>query len=90
MVVFEAFFDAGLGFPATPLLEGVLCHFYVVLSQLSANAITHLAIFEWAMWEEGCEGRAELFAATHEASHQLKPLIEGGETKALCFGSVNF
>ena len=55
-MVFEAFFYAGLGFPTVPLLERVLCHFYVELLQLSANAIVRLAIFEWAMRAEGCEG----------------------------------
>ena len=31
VVVFEAFFEVGLGFPSVPLLEEVLCHFYVEL-----------------------------------------------------------
>ena len=31
VVVFEAFFEAGLGFPSVPLLEEVLRHFYVEL-----------------------------------------------------------
>ena len=30
-MVFEVFFDASLSFPALPLLEGVLRHFYVEL-----------------------------------------------------------
>ena len=90
MVVFDGFFDMGLKFPTAPLLEGVLHHFYVELPQLSANGITRLAIFEWAMWVEGCEGWAKLFASTHEASYQSKPQTEGVETKALYFGSVNF
>ena len=59
-MIFEAFFDVGLGFLAMPLLERVLHHFYVELSKISTNAIACLAIFEWFMRAEGCEGRAEL------------------------------
>ena len=66
--MFEAFFEAGLGFPSVSLLEEVFYHFYMELPQLHANAIAHLATFEWAMWAEGCEGRVDFFMALHYAS----------------------
>ncbi|KAG8088606.1 hypothetical protein GUJ93_ZPchr0010g10569 [Zizania palustris] len=86
VVVFEAFFDAGLGFPASELLAGVLDAFHLELLQLSPNAVARLAIFEWAMRAEGCEGRAEVFAEMHEALCQ--PKKKGG--RVLAFGSINF
>ena len=61
VVVFEAFFKAGLSFSSAPLLKEVLRHYYVELPRLHSNAIARLATFEWAMWAEGCEGRADLF-----------------------------
>ncbi|KAG8069413.1 hypothetical protein GUJ93_ZPchr0005g15394 [Zizania palustris] len=48
VVVFEAFFDAGLKFSALGLLGGVLHAFHMELSQLSLNVVARLAIFEWA------------------------------------------
>ncbi|KAG8095702.1 hypothetical protein GUJ93_ZPchr0013g34234 [Zizania palustris] len=86
VVVFEAFFDAGLGFPASELLAGVLDAFHLELPQLSPNAVARLAIFEWAMRAKGCEGRAEVFAQNHEALCQ--PKKKGGQI--LAFGSINF
>ncbi|KAG8048687.1 hypothetical protein GUJ93_ZPchr0009g632 [Zizania palustris] len=86
VVVFEAFFDAGLGFPASELLAGVLEAFHVELPQLSPNAVARLAIFEWAMRAEGCEGRAEVFAEMHEALCQPKKK----DGRVLAFGSINF
>ncbi|KAG8095693.1 hypothetical protein GUJ93_ZPchr0013g37754 [Zizania palustris] len=86
VVVFEAFFDAGLGFPASELLAGVLEAFHLELPQLSPNAVARLAIFEWAMRAEGCEGRAEVFAEMHEALCQPKKK----DGRVLAFGSINF
>ena len=65
-------------------------HFYVELPQLHANAIPRLVTFEWPMRVEGCEGRADFFAALHFASYQPK-LIKVEETKRpFSFGSINF
>ena len=77
--MFKSFFDAGLGFPAVSLLEGVLCYFYVELPQLSANAIAHLTIFKLTMQAKGCEGRADLFTLIHEVNCQLKMHTKHGE-----------
>ncbi|KAG8088054.1 hypothetical protein GUJ93_ZPchr0010g8021 [Zizania palustris] len=46
VVVFEAFFDVGFGFPTSELLVKVLCFYHVDLQQLSPNIVTRLAIFE--------------------------------------------
>ena len=67
VVVFETFFEAGQGLPLVMLLKEVLCRFYMELLQLHVNAITCLSTFEWAMWAEGCEGRADFFAALYFA-----------------------
>ena len=88
-VVFDAFFNPDLGFPVVSLLEGLFRLFYIELSQLVVIVIACLAIFEWAMWGEGCEGRAKLFACIHEVSRQTKTRTEDGVMKALSFGSVN-
>ena len=68
----------------------MLRYYFVELPQLSMNIIARLAIFEWAMQAEGCEGRVEFFAALHEANCQSKLQMEGGVKKALSFASVNF
>ncbi|KAG8081440.1 hypothetical protein GUJ93_ZPchr0007g3552 [Zizania palustris] len=52
VVVFEAFFEAGLGLPAVDFLAEVLDLFHVTLPQLSPNAVARLAIFEWALRAE--------------------------------------
>ncbi|KAG8065038.1 hypothetical protein GUJ93_ZPchr0004g38983 [Zizania palustris] len=91
VVVFEAFFEAGLGLLAVDFLSEVLDLFHVTLPQLSPNAIARLAIFEWALRAEGCEGRAEIFAALHRASCQPKTYLgPGGEKIVVAFGSINF
>ena len=72
IILFEAFLDAGLGFLVTPVLEGVLRHYFMELPKLSVCTNARLAIFEWAMQAEGCEGHAEFFAALHEANYQPK------------------
>ena len=90
VMVFEAFFEAGLGFSSVLLLEEVLRHLYVELPQLHANAIARLATFEWAMRAEGCEGRADFFAALHFASCQPKLIKVEGRKRPLSFESVNF
>ncbi|KAG8051152.1 hypothetical protein GUJ93_ZPchr0009g1295 [Zizania palustris] len=91
VVVFEAFFEAGLGLPAVDFLAEVLDLFHVTLPQLSPNAVARLAIFEWALRAEGCEGRAEIFAALHRASCQPKTFVgSGGEKVVVAFGSINF
>ena len=90
VVVFEAFFEVSLGFPSMPLLEEVFCHYYVELLQLHANAIAILATFEWAMLAEGCEGRADFFAALHFASCQPKMIKGDGTKRPIISGSVNF
>ena len=73
-----------------PFLEEVLRHFYVELPQLHANAIARLATFEWALQAEGCEGRADFFAALHFASCQPKLITIEGMKRPLSFGSINF
>ncbi|KAG8095638.1 hypothetical protein GUJ93_ZPchr0013g34648 [Zizania palustris] len=91
VVVFEAFFEAGLGLSAVDFLSEVLDLFHVTLPQLYPNAIARLAIFEWALRAKGCEGRAEIFAALHKASCQPKTYQGfGGENIVLAFGSINF
>lgn len=89
-MVFKAFFNAGLGCPTVLLLEEVLRYFYVELPQLHVNAIVRLAIFEWAMRANGCEGRVDLFVTLHYASCEPKTRTEDGVMKALSFRRVNF
>ncbi|KAG8060227.1 hypothetical protein GUJ93_ZPchr0002g24543 [Zizania palustris] len=91
VVVFEAFFEAGLGLPAVGMLSEVLKAYNLELPQLSPNAVARLAVFEWAMRAEGCEGRADVFVALHDANCQPKPR-EGTDRvkRALAFGSANF
>ncbi|KAG8050974.1 hypothetical protein GUJ93_ZPchr0009g1420 [Zizania palustris] len=73
------------------MLSEVLKAYNLELPQLSPNAVARLAVFEWAMRAEGCEGRADVFVALHDANCQPKPR-EGTDRvkRALAFGSANF
>jgi hypothetical protein len=90
VVVFGAFFTAGLGLPVSPLVARVHEQFGLELPQLTANEVARLAIYEYAMRVDGLRASARHFASLHFASCQPKLVIDGGETKALDFTSVNF
>ncbi|TVT97491.1 hypothetical protein EJB05_57256, partial [Eragrostis curvula] len=93
VVVFELYFDLGLGIPSVQLLEGILQLFHVELPHLSPSAILRLAVYEWAMRAESAEGLAEHFAALHSAFCQPRFIKNEKKTKKLAvvhFGCINF
>jgi hypothetical protein len=62
LVVFEAFFIAGLRLPAHHFVSEVLQKFEVQVHQLTPNAVVALAKYVWAMTSYGGQPSVEVFA----------------------------
>jgi hypothetical protein len=86
VVVFEAFFEAGLRFPCHPFVVEVLKHFNVQLHQLTSNAIVALSKYVWAMTTYGGEPSIEVFVK-HYCLHWQKKTMGG---RVMQFGSCTF
>jgi hypothetical protein len=62
LVVFEAFFIAGLRLPTHHFVSEVLQKFEVQVHQLTPNAMVALAKYVWATTSYGCQPSVEVFA----------------------------
>ena len=86
LVVFEAFFAAGLRLPAHRFVSEVLRRFSVQIHQLTPNAIVALAKYVWATTSYGGQPSVEVFAKNY-CLHWQKRVVEGGVAQ---FGSCTF
>jgi hypothetical protein len=86
LVVFEAFFAAGLRLPAHRFVGEVLRRFDVQVHQLTPNAVVALAKYVWAMTSYGGQPSVEVFAK-HYCLHWQKRKIGN---KIAQFGSCTF
>jgi hypothetical protein len=65
LVVFEAFFTAGLRLPAHRFVAEVLQRFEVHIHQLTLNTMVALAKYVWAATSYGGQPSVELFAKNY-------------------------
>jgi hypothetical protein len=86
LVVFEAFFTAGLRLPAPRFVAEVLQRFEVQVHQLTLNAVVALAKYVWAATSYGGQPSVEVFAK-HYCLHWQKRKIGH---KIAQFGSCTF
>jgi hypothetical protein len=86
MVVFEAFFAAGLRLPAHRFVGEVLRRFDVQVHQLTPNAVVALAKYVWSTTSYGRQPSVEVFAK-HYCLHWQKRKIGN---KIAQFGSCTF
>jgi hypothetical protein len=86
LVVFEAFFAAGLRLPAHRFVGEVLRRFEVQVHQLTPNVVVALAKYVWATTSYGGQPSVEVFAK-HYCLHWQKRKIGN---KIAQFGSCTF
>jgi hypothetical protein len=86
LVVFEAFFAAGLRLPAHRFVVEVLLRFDVQIHQLALNAMAVLAKYVWVVSSYGGESSVEVFVKNY-CLHWQKRKIGG---KIAQFGSCTF
>jgi hypothetical protein len=86
LVVFEAFFAAGLRLPAHRFMGEVLRRFDVQVHQLTPNVVVALAKYVWATTSYGGQPSVEVFAK-HYCLHWQKRKIRN---KIAQFGSCTF
>jgi hypothetical protein len=86
LVVFEAFFAAGLRLPAHRFVGEVLRRFNVQIHQLTPNAVVALSKYVWATTSYGGQPSVEVFAKYY-CLHWQKRMI-GDEVAQ--FGSCTF
>jgi hypothetical protein len=86
LVVFEAFFTAGLRLPAHRFVAEVLQRFEVQVHQLTPNAVVALAKYVWAVTSYGGQPSVEVFTK-HYCLHWQKRKIGH---KIAQFGSCTF
>jgi hypothetical protein len=86
LVVFEAFFAAGLRLPAHRFVAEVLRKFEVQVHQLTPNAVVALAKYVWAMTSYGGQPSVKVFVK-HYCLHWQKRKIGH---KIAQFGSCTF
>jgi hypothetical protein len=86
LVVFEAFFTAGLRLPAHRFVGEVLRRFDVQVHQLTPNAVVALAKYVWATTSYGGQPSVKVFAK-HYCLHWQKRRIGN---KIAQFGSCTF
>jgi hypothetical protein len=86
LVVFDAFFAAGLRLPAHRFVGEVLRRFNVQIHQLTPNVVVALSKYVWATTSYGGEPSVEVFAK-HYCLHWQKRMI-GDEVAQ--FGSCTF
>jgi hypothetical protein len=63
---------AGLRFPLSKFLVGVLKIFQIFLHQLTLEAIIRMGLFVWAMRSQGLEPSAKCFCNMHELLYETK------------------
>jgi hypothetical protein len=86
LVVFEAFFAAGLRLPAHRFVGKVLRRFNVQIHQLTPNAVVALSKYVWATTSYGGQPSVEVFAKYY-CLHWQKRMIGGVVAQ---FGSCTF
>jgi hypothetical protein len=86
LVVFEAFFIAGLRLPAHRFVVEVLRRFDVQVHQLTPNAVVALAKYVWAVASYGGQPSVEVFAKNYCLHWQKKKI----GNKIAQFGSCTF
>jgi hypothetical protein len=86
LVVFEAFFTAGLRLPVHRFVSEVLRKFEVQVHQLTPNAVVALAKYVWATTSYGGQPSVEVFTK-HYCLHWQKRKIEDEIAQ---FGSCTF
>jgi hypothetical protein len=86
LVVFEAFFAAGLRLPAHRFVGEVLRRFNVQIHQLTSNAVVALSKYVWATTSYGGQPSVEVFAKYY-CLHWQKRMIGN---KVAQFGSCTF
>jgi hypothetical protein len=86
LVVFEAFFAAGLRLPAHRFVREVLRRFNVQIHQLTPNVVVALSKYVWATTSYGGQPSVEVFAKYY-CLHWQKRMIENEVAQ---FGSCTF
>jgi hypothetical protein len=86
MVVFEAFFTAGLRLPAHRFVVEVLRRYDVQIHQLTPNVVVALAKYVWAVTSYGGQTSVEVFTKNY-CLHWQKRRVG---SKIAQFGSCNF
>jgi hypothetical protein len=86
LVVFEAFFIAGLRLPAHRFMADVLRRFDVQVHQLTPNAVVALAKYVWAVSSYGGQPYIEVFAKNYCLHWQKRKI----GSKIAQFGSCTF
>jgi hypothetical protein len=86
LVVFEAFFAAGLRLPAHRFVGEVLRRFNVQMHQLTPNAVVALSKYVWATTSYGGQPSVEVFAKYY-CLHWQKRMVGN---KVAQFGSCTF
>lgn len=90
MLVFAAFFAAGLRLPCDDFLPSVLEMYEVKLPQLSPSAFPKLAVFAWMCRTCGFAPTVELFAILFTACAMTKDVSTPAGPKKTIFGYVSF
>jgi hypothetical protein len=86
MVVFEAFFTAGLRLPAHRFVVEVLWRYDVQIHQLTLNTVVALAKYVWAVTSYGGQPSVEVFAKNYCLHWQQRKI----GSKIAQFGSCTF
>jgi hypothetical protein len=86
IVVFEAFFIAGLRLPAHRFVAEVLQRYDVQIHQLTPNAVVALAKYVWAVTSYGGQPSVEVFAKNYCLHWQKRKI----GSKIAQFGSCTF
>jgi hypothetical protein len=86
LVVFEAFFVAGLHLPTHRFMAEVLQRFEVQVHQLTPNAVVTLAKYVWAVTSYGGQPSVEVFAKNYCLHWQKRKI----GNKIAQFGSCTF
>jgi hypothetical protein len=86
LVVFEAFFVAGLCLPTHRFVAEVLQRFEVQVHQLTPNAVVALAKYVWAVTSYGDQPSVEVFAKNYCLHWQKRKI----GNKIAQFGSCTF
>jgi hypothetical protein len=86
LVVFEAFFIAGLRLPVHHFMAEVLQRFDVEVHQLTPNAVVALAKYVWAVTSYGGQPSVEVFAKNYCLHWQKRKI----GSKIAQFGSCTF
>jgi hypothetical protein len=88
VVIYRNFFKAGLRFPLSRFVVGVLKIYEIFLHQITPEAIIRMGIFVWAMRSQGLEPSAKCFCSMHELCYETKPW--GKEQYHNNFGCYSF